>query len=144
MRGLTPLIILASFYQYDISCCYNMLFPKWKSIYYPIGIEYFLTIPLKRLQYYCLGGLSTRSSDPALFWKYIRQNRCMNNYQAAAFIEQKLPEAQFFEKSGRLSFDVYKTISCLTEFVRKRFQENDLLALKKSLGIAEAIYSKGD
>jgi hypothetical protein len=68
----------------------------------------------------------------------------MNNYEAAAFIEQKLPEAQIFERSGRLTFDIYKTISCLTEFIRKKFQENDLTAVKKTLDITETIYAKGD
>jgi hypothetical protein len=68
----------------------------------------------------------------------------MNNYEVAAFIEQKLPEAHIFEKSGRLTFDINKTVSFLTEFIKKRFLENDVAAVKKSLDIAETIYTKGD
>jgi hypothetical protein len=68
----------------------------------------------------------------------------MNNYEVAAFIEQRLPEAQIFEKSGRLTFDIYKTVSCLTEFIKKRFLENDIAAVRKSLDIAETIYTTGD
>jgi hypothetical protein len=68
----------------------------------------------------------------------------MNNYEAAAFIEQKLPEAHIFEKSGRLTFDINKTVSCLTEFIKKRFLENDIATVRKSLDIAETIYTKGD
>jgi hypothetical protein len=68
----------------------------------------------------------------------------MNTYDVAAFIEQELPEAQIFEKSGRLTFDIYKTVSSLTEFIRKRFLENDMSTVKKTLCIAETIYRKGD
>ncbi|HSZ85855.1 MAG TPA: hypothetical protein VK787_07475 [Puia sp.] len=68
----------------------------------------------------------------------------MNTYEAAAFIEQKLPEAQIFEKSGRLTFDIYKTISCLTEFMRKKFLDKDMATVQKSLNVAETIYTKGD
>ena len=68
----------------------------------------------------------------------------MINYEATVFIEQQLPEAHILEKSGRLSFDVYKTITCLTGFLRRRLQENDLAMVKKSLDVAEYLYREGD
>jgi hypothetical protein len=68
----------------------------------------------------------------------------MNTYDAASFIERKLPEAHVFEKSGRLTFDINKTIACLTQFLKNRFAIGDMLSVKTTLGIADIIYMKGD
>lgn len=68
----------------------------------------------------------------------------MINYEAMVFVQQQIPEAHILEKSGRLNFDVYKTITCLTGFLRKKFLENDMAMVKKSLDVAEDLYRKGD
>ena len=68
----------------------------------------------------------------------------MNSYEAASFIEEKIPEAHIFEKSGRLTLDINKTICCLTEFLKKKFLMHDMESVKKVLRIADTIYNKGD
>jgi hypothetical protein len=68
----------------------------------------------------------------------------MNSYETASFIEEKLPEAHIFENMGRINLDINKTISCLTEFLRKKFLLHDMLSVRKILKMADAIYGRGD
>jgi hypothetical protein len=68
----------------------------------------------------------------------------MNNYEAASLIEEILPEAHIFEKTGRITFDINKTISCLTDFLRNKILIHDMVSVKKALNVAEIIYNKGN
>jgi hypothetical protein len=76
-----------------------------------------------------------RSESPALWHLFGNRLRkkVMNNYEAACFIEEKLPEAHVFENTGRLTFDINKTVGCLTDFMKKRFLVNDMLSVKKNV-----------
>jgi hypothetical protein len=80
----------------------------------------------------------------ASVWQPVGKITVMNNYEAASFIEEKIPKAHIFEKSGRLTFDINKTICCLTQFLKKRFLMQDMASVKKVLRIADTIYNKGD
>jgi hypothetical protein len=78
------------------------------------------------------------------FGNLYQKKRAMNKYEAAAFIEEILPEAHIFEKNGRLSFDINRTMTCLTDFLKRKLLQHDMGSVKKILSLVEVIYRKGD
>jgi len=69
----------------------------------------------------------------------------LHEYEIAAFIEGSLPELEKNEKAGKMNnSDAYRAIARLSDLMKKKFKDNDLLSVKNILRVAETIYMKGN
>ena len=69
----------------------------------------------------------------------------LHEFEIAAFIEGSLPEIEKDDTVGKMNnSDAYKSITTLAEYMKKKFNDHDLLCVKKALRVAETIYIKGN
>ncbi len=69
----------------------------------------------------------------------------LHEFEIAAFIEGSLPELEKDAVPEKMnSGDAYRAITALADYMKRKFNDNDLLGVKKALRVAETIYIKGN
>lgn len=67
----------------------------------------------------------------------------INELEVDFYIDSQLPDMPHCEHSVKNVNHVYETINGLSDFLKQKFAEHDLKAVKKICNVAEYLYNKG-
>ncbi|MFL9483636.1 hypothetical protein ACI6Q2_12720 [Chitinophagaceae bacterium LWZ2-11] len=68
----------------------------------------------------------------------------LNEYEAEFFIESKLPETKESADQEKPGININKAIRRLAQLMKKKFEADDTMSVKKCLHVAETLYNKGN
>ena len=75
---------------------------------------------------------------------FSKKNDMINQYEAATYLLDELPEIKQDLKSISPTLNIFKTIQCLTDYTRVKVMQHNLRVVKKCFAIADNIYATGN
>lgn len=68
----------------------------------------------------------------------------LNQFEIPALLVDKLPEIQQELKNNYATLNIFKSLQCLADHTKQKLEEHDMQGVKRSLAVAEYIYSRGN